>query len=116
MSTEAPISEAFNLICELAYRHGATPLNQFVDCWEWDVDANWHIALNAQPEPRKSLSGVDVAPFTAYIEWCGGWPAGFINPRGGEFVIGEAANEDVFIEALRKAISEAPPEELEEQP
>ena len=102
-------SEAFALIADLGIKLGAVPLAQkHAACWEHDVDAQWHIAVNGHREPKKSRDGMDVPPFTAAVSF-NGWPAGLINPREGIIAAGAAANEDAFLAALKKALQEPRP-------
>jgi hypothetical protein len=88
-------------IAHMANRLGASPLSRYEDCWEYQVSDGWWIAVNGHAEPRRcSHNNIEVPPFTAYIEW-NGWPAGFIDPRGGDMAAGELANEDTLVAALK---------------
>ncbi len=100
------ICEAFHLIGKLGSALGVKSIKDFTGCWEHDIDEHWHIALNGHQETVKSSSGVEVAPFNCWVEW-NGWPAGYLDPRGGIIAAGEAANEESFCDALRAAIAKA---------
>lgn len=106
MSETFPIPQAMGLLCDLCVAMKAEPVNQYEGCWEVAVDDNWWIALNGHKEAVKCSRGASVPPFTAYVEW-NGWPAGFIDPRGGALAAGEAANEDTFCAAVKAAVVKA---------
>lgn len=96
------VSEAFMAIVELGTALGIPPLCQHVGCWEHRLDDRWFIAVNGHRTPMKTAAGVEVPPFTAYVER-DGWPAGLINPSGGAMVGYDGEAEDELIAALRKA-------------
>lgn len=96
------ISEAFVEVVKLAERLGAIPINSVGGCWEHQIDDHWWIAVNGHAEPVKSSRGPVVSPFIAYLEF-NGWPAGMIHPYGGTIAAGALANEDAFINAVKKA-------------
>jgi hypothetical protein len=102
------MSEVFAAIVELAESLGVSGINKLPRCWEHQIDGSWWIAVNAHPEPIQCSHGVAVAPFSAYIEF-NGWPAGLFTPHGGQIAAGEVANEDAFIEALRRALAKGEP-------
>jgi hypothetical protein len=99
------IYEAFDKIAALGCLAGAAPLSQFAACWEYQVDAQWRIAVNGHDVPKKTADDVQtVAPFECYVEY-NGWPAGSFNPYGGVIAAGSCANEDAFIAALDAEIA-----------
>lgn len=68
--------------------------------WEHKVDEQWLFAINANTEPVKTASGVEVEPFHVYVEY-NGWPAAILTVRGeGTFAAGTAANVDTFNAAV----------------
>lgn len=95
-------SEAFIAIMDYVESQGATNLKDVEGCWESEVDDHWWIALNGHTKDANCTKGVPVDPYCCYIEF-NGWPAGQINAFGGRIVVGEAANEDSFIDALHAA-------------
>lgn len=95
------ISEAMSEIAALAERLGIARINEREGCWEHRIDDHWSISCNGHQETTKNSQGVEVPPFSVYVEWCG-WPAGIINPYGGAIAAGAAANEAAFVDALRK--------------
>lgn len=99
--SEAPISEAFVLLAELAQKDGIASARDFEACWERQIGEHWWIALNAHKEAKpQTHSDAKVEPFHCYLEF-NGWPAGIINPYGGIIAAGDAANEDAFISAIQ---------------
>lgn len=105
MPEAEPVSEAFELIAQIAIALGAAPLNKHEGCWELDVDGTWWLAVNGHDEPRRCSRSFEVAPFECYLEF-NGWPAGVFSPLGGAIAAGAAANEDALIEALRAKLDE----------
>jgi hypothetical protein len=103
---DKPISEAFAAIVEWSTSLGAKRINQLDGCWEGQVDDQWWIAINGHDEKTKCSKGATVPAFNAYVEF-NGWPAGFVNPRGGVLCAGAAANEDTLIAALQRKSEEA---------
>ena len=80
-----------------------------VTFWVWnnrisekEIDEQWWIAINPHDEKLKCSHGPVVEPFTMYVEF-NGWPAGIVTMNGGMFAAGSAANEDAFIDALKRA-------------
>jgi hypothetical protein len=112
MSDADAVVEAFGVIAELGIAAGAAPINRFNNCWEFQVDDQWWIAMNGHqtPRPASSENGASakvpfsVDPFYCYIEY-NGWPAGLICPLGGTIAAGIGANEDTFIAAIRARIA-----------
>lgn len=104
---------AFCAVVELAEALGVSKINEFPGCWELQVDDQWFIALNGHDKPtacsRNPTGFEGVAPFCCYVEF-NGWPAGVVSPSDGVFAAGSAANEQTFIEAMkRRAAHHAPP-------
>lgn len=97
-----PITEAFAEIAALASRMGVRRINEIEGCWETDIDTRWWISVNGHGQTTTNSHGVEVPPFSAYVEF-NGWPAGIINPGDGVIAAGDAANEQAFIEALKAA-------------
>lgn len=92
-------------LAELAMIVGVAPLNKLPGCWEYEVDERWAFAFNGHPEPKASkYCPAPVLPFSVYVQF-NGWPAGVIDPTGGVFAAGDAANEDAFIDAIEEAIA-----------
>jgi hypothetical protein len=96
------LSEAFLEIANLGFRLGIESINKLPGCWEHQVDQHWWIAVNGHKEPIVCSAGATVLPYSAYVQF-NGWPTGLIDPSGGIFAAGEAANEDNFINALKNA-------------
>ena len=93
------------MIAEVATKLGIGNIgDRFPDCWEWDVDAHWHLAINGHLEPKKSRSGVPVPPFHCYAEF-NGFPAGMFTPYGGILAAGKQANEAALLRALRARLA-----------
>ena len=106
MTLEKPIILLFKLIADLGDKTGAAPATKFEGCWEHQVNDKWWLALNAHTHDVKCSHGSEVPPFHCYIEY-NGWPAGIVNPYGGEIVAHENANEDLLIAALEAALERA---------
>ncbi len=96
--TEHPF-EAIVLMCA---RLGVTGIDKLPGCWEHQIDDQWWVAVNPHLEDVRSSRGLTVPPFSAYVEY-NGWPAGIIQPLGGEFAVGEGANTQTFIAACESA-------------
>jgi hypothetical protein len=94
------MSEAFCEMIELTRRLGVVNIKNLPGCWEHQVDAQWHIAVNGQPQTVKASNGAEVPPYTMYVTY-NGWPAGLISPNSGWIAAGAGANEDTFIAALK---------------
>lgn len=99
--TEA-ICEAFGEIVTLALARGVYRINALPGCWELELDEHWWLAVNGHREVTRCSRGVDVQPFSAYVEF-NGWPAGVFTPAGGVLAAGTLANEATLIAALRRA-------------
>ncbi len=100
--TDKPVSLLFILLADYGNKNGAAPLSQFEACWEKQIDEQWWIAMNGHQEPKACSHGNMVESFSCYVEF-NGFPAGMIYPFGGILAAGSAANEDIFIEALKAA-------------
>ena len=99
--TTKPMTVVFGKVVELADVLGVESINDYPGCWEYRISDKWLLKLNGHPE---EVDGIP--PFHAYVEF-NGWPTGVFNPWGGEIAAGEAANEDILIEALDEAIRTA---------
>lgn len=97
------ITEVFGIIVELAESMGVQDINQEAACWEVDIDSHWSISVNGHREAVTCVHGVNVAPFTAYLQY-NGWPAGMITPLSGLIAAGNAVNEQSFIDACKVRI------------
>jgi hypothetical protein len=93
--------EIYNLILDLIEKDGLKNIKDLL--WVRVIDEHWTVAVNGCPIV-KSYKGLDISPYNMYIEWCN-FPAGIINPYGGQICAGEKANEDTLIEAIKKAIA-----------
>lgn len=95
--------EVFAAVAGVAERAGETPINQRAGTWERQLDPAWWIAVNAHRDPVTCSKGVEVAPFTMYVEY-NGWPAGILSPTaGGQFAAGTGANIETFLAACERA-------------
>lgn len=99
-----PVSLAFGLVAVLAAVNGVSKINTLPGCWEFKIDEHWTIAVNGSDKPREH-QGLKTPPFSMWV-FFNGWPAGLLNPLGGTFVVGTAANEDQFAMAIAKRIGE----------
>ena len=97
------IPEALSLTVDLALARGAKSIKDLPGCHEMAVDDHWWIAFNGHADPTACSKGAEVPPYSLYIEW-NGWPAGILNAGGGTIAAGTLANEDTYIEAVRKAL------------
>lgn len=95
------VTEAFGRLAELGSALGVR-LNLLPGTWRYQVDDQWHIEMNGHKEALPNKIGVPIEPYQCHIEF-NGWPAGVLDPFGGVIAAGECANEDTFIEAIRKA-------------
>lgn len=96
------VTVAMSAVVELTHALSVRDINQLVGCWERQVDAQWWIALNGHRAPVFCSKGIEVMPFTCYVEY-NGWPAGFIDAGGGILAAAATANEDMFIAACQAA-------------
>lgn len=99
------VPEAMKLVCALGLALGVAPLNKRSGCWEERIDEQWEIAVNGHRTPMRCSHDCDVPPFSVYVQY-NGWPAGIIDPSGGVIAAGVCANEDTFIAALNRRLSE----------
>jgi hypothetical protein len=102
------ICDAFDKMAQLAIALGVTNLKDREGAWVHQVDDQWTIAINGKDHdvevrPDGSM-GATLQPFHAVVFY-NGWLASLLNPYGGEFVAGSAANENTFIEAIDRAIA-----------
>lgn len=107
--TEKPICEMFDKMMMLGLKHGVESIKDYDGPWIQVVDHLWTFAVNGKDDPVKvDLEGTmgvsELRPFHAAV-WFNGWLAGIINPYGGEFAAGSAANENSFINALDAALA-----------
>ena len=98
--------DIFQAVMDLHEAKGLPPLNE-VGVWGESLPDGWYMAINGKRESVKVTppNGMEaeVPPFTL-VAWFNGWLAGSIHPvAGGVLAAGEAANEDTFVEAIRKA-------------
>ena len=99
------IPEALSEIAGLCLISGASPLTKYENCWEERLDEKWEIAMNGHKTPKRCSHGIEVPPFSVYVQY-NGWPAGILDPTGGIIASGESANEQNFIAAIRKRKAE----------
>src|SRR6266496_2814876 len=95
------ISEAFIELAKLAERLKIAPLNSLPGLWELQLNDEWWLAVNGHKESLTSSHGNEVKPFNCYVEF-NGWPAGYFSPHEGMIAAGALANENTFIEAVKK--------------
>ncbi len=108
MSENEP--DVFDAIVKMCSRLGVRNISTLDGCWTYKIDDEWWVAVNGQTTPQTAISptdiefnrqGTEVDPFTAYIEY-NGWPAGIVDPYGGTFAAGDAANAETFVAACEK--------------
>jgi len=100
MGAMTQVCEAFAALAELCIALDAAPATKHERCWEQQIDERWWIAFNGHKEPVGCSDGSMVEPFHCYVKYCG-WPAGVFAPWGGVIAAGEAANEEIFLAAVR---------------
>ena len=93
-TTTDQLSEAFMLLAEKCGEKYGTPLPKKL-LSIGNPDKGWGVVLNAATDAIDGHEGI-----IAKVTW-NGWPAAILSPFGGSFVVGEAANEDSFIEWLK---------------
>ena len=98
------VAEAFAKLGEIGKAFGVKNINKLPACWEFQIDEQWWVAVNAHHENRDTSEGDTVPPFHCYIKY-NGWPAGLIYSSGGIIAADEDANEDTFIAAIDAAIA-----------
>lgn len=99
---EVQITEAFSLIATLGTALGIR-LDELPGLWDFQVDELWRIEINGHDAPINDHHGMPVQPFTCHLSF-NGWPAGILGVSFGEIAAGSVANEDTFIEAMKRAI------------
>lgn len=100
-SIDAPISLAFSLLADLAFKRGWVPIG----FRRFELSPDLIVFVNGTNEPRRDIDpdgrdGIEIPPYHASV-WCHGWPAGFISPYGGTLIVGV---EDRLIAALQTAL------------
>ena len=104
MVNEKPISEVFDLIATIGLKEHADPLSKYLEGWRYRVDEHWFIVVNGTKESIKyGKSKIPIPPVNCWVEF-NGWPAGLFDPFGGIMAAGSMANEDSFINALKRRI------------
>jgi hypothetical protein len=90
----------FAAVLAYAERHGVRAIGELPGCWEVEADADWRSAVNGQNTARRCRWGVEVPPFSVYVEYQG-HPAAIIAATGaGAFAAGDVANAAAFVAAL----------------
>jgi hypothetical protein len=89
------ISEAFDVVAELALALGVRNIGSLPGLWTCDIDEHWRVSLNGHKEEIDK-----VPPYHCAVEW-NGFPAGLFSPAGGIIAAGAVANEQAFIEACK---------------
>ena len=102
------ITEAFDVVVELAVELGVKGINELEGAWICKIDKHWVVAINGKDKPvaveiEDSMGCQELQPFEMAI-FFNGWLAGLLNPGGGMICAGKAANEDTFIAAVRARI------------
>jgi hypothetical protein len=92
------MNEIFELIAKLAEKEGVSPIVNKI--WQYEVDEHWSFTVNG-----KNNTTDGIPPFNAMIVF-NGFPAGIVGFDGGIIAAGEAANEDTFIKAMQKKLSD----------
>ena len=105
------MNKAYMKACELISLIVGKSLIELPDKkWTGNIDDNWIIAIHANKgetikfEPKGTI-GCSVT-WGVLVVWFNGWLAGLLDPYGGTIAAGEAANEDVFIEAIENKLRE----------
>ncbi len=93
MNDEMPISKAFFEAADLFGKIFGVPLPKRI-LELGNAECGWGMKLNPTDEKIDS-----VPPFELALLWYG-FPSGVITVSGGVIAVGEAANEDTFIEWL----------------
>ncbi|WP_049979340.1 hypothetical protein [Halolamina rubra] len=97
------VSKLFARLAGLADAEGAVPEDGSGIDGVWitivpaiDRDRDWTVAMNADTEERHNAEDVpaegdrtSLQPGTAMV-WLGEWPAGVLNPHGGQIVVEQA--------------------------
>lgn len=96
-------TKVFCLACELGMALGWENISLEPGCREYQIDANWWMAINPHRAACVSSKGASVPGLGIWFEW-NGWPAGVVSPGGGLMACGSAANVDTLIAAIKAAI------------
>lgn len=94
----------FGLLLDIATKRGVSRINERPrGVWEDELPDGWRVCVNASKVPVRSLSGMEVPPFTAFLEKpemfaC----SALISPADG-VVIG--TTEEAIEAVLRKALA-----------
>jgi hypothetical protein len=95
------MTEVMLAVVNMAERLGVKSINTLPGCWEHQIDKHWWIAVNGKRKPQMCSKGVQVPPFSIYIEF-NGWPAGICDSHGGVICAGAVGNEKEFIDACNR--------------
>lgn len=85
-------------IMEFSKERGLIPIKDKVVDERFDV---WRLIVNGTRETVE-IDYMKVAPFNAFVEF-NGWPWAYFGPESGQVGIGEAANHETFLAALKAA-------------
>jgi len=121
------VSALFVRICELAKAEGDVPEDGSGIDGVWSAvitgrgrDRDWTVAINADTDERHTAEDVpsegdrtSLEPGTAMV-WLGDWPAGVLNPHGGQLVVEQLEEGPQSIEDDLIADIEARIEEVED--
>lgn len=98
---------ALGSIINLTQALGIKNLAALPDAWQYKLDDQWHIAINAQDHnvaiAPPGAASVTIPPYH-FAVWFNGRPAALFSPSGGQFAAGEAANEETFCQAVEKVL------------
>jgi hypothetical protein len=91
-------------IIGLAHQLGVRDISQRGGAWEYQIDENWRVALNAQAPPVSiapaGCMAVDLPGYHVAV-WYQGWVWGLFHiTHGGQINQGDGANEGAFIRAV----------------
>ncbi len=90
------VCTAFYAVAKLAEVLKESPIRDKI--WEHQIDRHWFIKINGY---SKQVNGIP--PYNMFIEF-NGYPAGILSPFDGTIAAGTEANEDTFIEAVKKKL------------
>lgn len=96
------IPAAFYEIAELALSLGVERPGGLPGCWEYQVDDDWHIAVNGHGHAATTEDGLELAPCTVAVT-CDGLPAGILTLTGGTIASYDGRGEAELIAALQAA-------------
>lgn len=97
---EIYLPDAYAVVIKYALAKGDKNLNERPGLVYYRFGDEWELWANPHREIYKTPLGVNVDPFTFYVEF-NGFPAGVLAPNGGWIAAGDLANEDSFIEAVK---------------